>query len=232
MLDLSSLLKANAIFVHVPKAAGRSVRKGLFGGRSASHMTMFHYSLAFSREEFRRMFKFAFVRNPWDRCFSAYTFLMAGGASAWDRDYARRLARYENFEEFVLQGLARENTRPIIHFLPACHFIETRPGLIPLDFLGYYERFDKGWDGQRRFRKRQQGDCWPVTGSLVSTDRMVEPDGAPPDADGAGLRGVFQAARKPTSNPTVGDCGETAYMTCWEVTRRRDFSGSCEPAVP
>lgn len=146
MLDLSSLLKANAIFVHVPKAAGRSVRKGLFGGRSASHMTMFHYSLAFSREEFRRMFKFAFVRNPWDRCFSAYTFLMAGGASAWDRDYARRLARYENFEEFVLQGLARENTRPIIHFLPACHFIETRPGLIPLDFLGYYERFDRDFE--------------------------------------------------------------------------------------
>lgn len=154
IFDLSSLLKNNAIFVHVPKAAGRSVRKGLFDGRTASHTSMYYYRLAFSRAEFRGMFKFGFVRNPWDRCFSAYNFIMAGGATKWDLIYRKRLARYADFEEFVLTGLNDEDVRNIVLFLPACHFLEVRPGMMPLDFLGYYEQFEEdfGYLAQRMNR--------------------------------------------------------------------------------
>ena len=144
IFDLSSFLKRNAIFVHVPKAAGRSVRKGLFDGRTASHTTMYHYQLAFSRLEFRRMFKFAFVRNPWDRCYSAYRFLMQGGVNEWNRrDAERHLSPYGSFENFILKGLGKPAVMGIVHFLPACHFIEVRPGTMSLDFLGYYESFEE-----------------------------------------------------------------------------------------
>ena len=143
IFDLSSLLRHNAIFVHVPKAAGRSVRKGLFGGRTASHTTLHNYRLAFSRVEYCRMFKFGFVRNPWDRCYSAYNFIMAGGATKGDLAYRERLSRYASFEDFIIHGLTDRDVRNIVLFLPACHFLEVRPGFMPLEFLGYYESFEE-----------------------------------------------------------------------------------------
>jgi hypothetical protein len=171
IFDLSSLLKHNAIFVHVPKAAGRSVRKGLFGGRTASHTTLHNYRLAFSRAEYSRMFKFGFVRNPWDRCFSAYNFIMAGGATKWDLVYRERLARYADFEEFVLTGLNEESIRNIVLFLPACHFLEVRPGLMPLDFLGYYEQFQEDFSYIAKRMKQPVGSVpWENKSSYQNLD--------------------------------------------------------------
>lgn len=141
--DLSAFLTHQAIFVHVPKAAGNSVSKALFDERTGGHTTLYVYRLAFSRTEFRRMFKFTFVRNPWDRCHSAYHFLMAGGLNEWDRANAEQyLARYKTFEHFVLRGLGTPSIMKLIHFLPITNFIEVRPGIMPLDFIGYFEQFD------------------------------------------------------------------------------------------
>ena len=142
--DLSSFERRKSIFFHVPKAAGRSVRKCLFDGRTASHTTVHWYKLAFSAREYRQYFKFAFVRNPWDRVYSAYTYLEAGGAHAGDAlVFQRHLSLFRGFEDFVLNGLARTVVdSAIVHLLPAVHFLELRPGRgLDLDFVGYFETF-------------------------------------------------------------------------------------------
>ena len=70
------------IFVHVPKCAGVSISRSLFGSLVGTHIAMKSFQLIYTEEEFARYFKFAFVRNPWDRLVSAYRFLKRGGMTA------------------------------------------------------------------------------------------------------------------------------------------------------
>ena len=61
------------IFIHIPKAAGTSVARALFGAASR-HVPYGEYERA-TPDKFRRYFKFSFVRNPWDRKVSLYHYV-------------------------------------------------------------------------------------------------------------------------------------------------------------
>ncbi len=91
--------------MHIPKTAGISVAESLFG-YLPYHYTLSDYKLIYGRRTFRQYFKFAFVRNPFDRLFSAYRFLMKGGWNEGDRRWAEEnIARYDSFAEFVERWL-------------------------------------------------------------------------------------------------------------------------------
>lgn len=62
-----------AIFIHVPKAAGTSIARALFDEKS-KHLALNRY-WAFNAAATKAYFKFAFVRNPWDRFQSAFHYL-------------------------------------------------------------------------------------------------------------------------------------------------------------
>jgi len=144
--DLSEFVRRRALFVHVPKAAGSSVRESLFGGRTPSHMTMHYFMIAFSRAEFDSMFKFAFVRNPWDRVYSAWRFMQAGGGNREDAMQAQRcLSQFRDFEDFILRGIGTPPVAEVIHFSPQTDFVELCPGRMPLDFIGYFEQFEQDY---------------------------------------------------------------------------------------
>ena len=70
------------IFIHIPKAAGTSVLAAL-GKKSEKgrdHVSWQTYKKADSKK-FNNYFKFSFVRNPYDRAFSAYHYILKGGES-------------------------------------------------------------------------------------------------------------------------------------------------------
>ena len=75
------------IFVHVPKCGGVSVSRAVFGS-VVQHGTIRTYQSVFSQAEFQSYFKFTFVRNPWDRLFSAWNFIKKGGKSRYDALWA------------------------------------------------------------------------------------------------------------------------------------------------
>jgi len=136
------------IFVHIPKAAGISVSQGLFGNLGGGHVSIAVYRIVFPKEEFDSYFKFAFVRNPWDRLLSAYTFLKQGGVDELDRRWwaDHGLARYRNFEEFVTGWVNRDNVETGLHFLPQYRYIcapFTRT--ICVDFVGRYEHIERDY---------------------------------------------------------------------------------------
>jgi hypothetical protein len=94
------------IFIHIPKAAGTSVALTLFGEPSR-HVPWFEYYQANPRK-FRKYFKFAFVRNPWDRLVSSYFFLRKGGLCDADATWAaENLNAYSDFGQFVRGWVTR-----------------------------------------------------------------------------------------------------------------------------
>src|SRR6185312_6788568 len=70
--------ETRSIFVHIPKTGGVSLTNSLYGNRAGRHATLGTYQVVFPARAFYSYFKFAFVRNPWDRLYSAYRYLQAG----------------------------------------------------------------------------------------------------------------------------------------------------------
>jgi hypothetical protein len=126
-----------AIFIHIPKTGGSSVGHALFG--TSRHVPYFECERVNPRK-FKRFFKFAFVRNPWDRLASTYFFLKNGGMNELDRKFAaEHLARYDNFGNFIEGWLNTKNVWSWIHFKPQHYFICDADLRIRVDFVGKTE---------------------------------------------------------------------------------------------
>jgi len=140
--------KTKSIFIHIPKAAGISVCRGLYGNLVGGHTSASTYRFIYSKNEFESYFKFTFVRNPWDRLFSAYSFLKKGGFNERDKLWAEKhLAKFNNFEEFVLNWVTKKNVKTYIHFIPQTKLISLPfYGTKYLDFLGYFENIDDDYN--------------------------------------------------------------------------------------
>lgn len=131
------------IFVHIPKCAGISISNSLFQ-TNTPHLTLQCYESIFGRGEFSAYFKFAVVRNPWDRVVSAYHYLMAGGRTPKDREWTKKhLSRYPDFETFIQKGLASFQVQRCIHFRPQSEFICIATRRIPLQFLALFENLEE-----------------------------------------------------------------------------------------
>lgn len=145
------------IFLHVDKAAGSSIqaalvryaerprnsrmRRKLVWLGSLNRVTRFYRVLEFPEhvtaatvrrclppELYAMAFKFAFVRNPYDRMVSRYAYLVNYTPH---RDH-RRVTRM-SFEEFI-QWEAQRNT------ISQHRFVADARGRLIVDFVGHYER--------------------------------------------------------------------------------------------
>lgn len=134
------------IFVHITKSAGTSVAKSLLG-YLPSHYTATQYRVIFGRRQFEKYFKFAYVRNPWDRLYSAYCYLIGGGWNQQDKTWAKKhLSSVVDFNDFVLNWLSPERVYSHIHFWPQHRFVCDSKGYILLDYLAYFETIHQDFD--------------------------------------------------------------------------------------
>ena len=137
--SLRAFDRHECLFIHITKCAGTSVAKSLFG-ELPKHYTAIQYRVIFGRRTFNRYFKFAFVRNPWDRLYSAYSYLKGGGWSQWDHEwFQKNIGHALDFNSFVLEWLQPKRVRSHIHFRPQTDFICDSRGRPLLDHLGYFE---------------------------------------------------------------------------------------------
>ncbi|MBL3568923.1 sulfotransferase family 2 domain-containing protein [Rhodovulum visakhapatnamense] len=151
---IPEILETRLIFVHVPKAAGTSVKTEFYGGPGAGHRRIIEFA-AHDPGRMRDFFKFSFVRNPWDRLLSAHAYLTDGSkATGRDRRFAREvMALHPGFEAFVLAledpGF-RRRVMAYDHFRTQAYWL-CMPGARDhaMDFLGRFERFDEDMEALR-----------------------------------------------------------------------------------
>jgi len=137
--SIQPFFEKKAIFVHITKAAGTSTALSLLGALP-SHYTAWQYRVIFGRKAFNRYFKFTFVRNPWDRLYSAYSFLRNGGWDEQDHRWAEQnLPDSDDFNDFVLNWMTPEKLYSHIHFWPQSRFVLDRNGKLLVDYIGYFE---------------------------------------------------------------------------------------------
>lgn len=139
--SLASMEQLGCLFVHVPRTGGVSVARSLFGGLGGGHRTVRQLRRIYGPWRFPRLFRFAFVRDPYDRLVSAYHFLRGGGFDAEDARWAQEvLAGYPSFAEFVLGWLTPETARSKLHFVPQSRFLcAEEGGPLEVDFVGRFE---------------------------------------------------------------------------------------------
>ncbi len=156
----------NFLYVHIAKTGGTSVRaalkslqwrdpyymaqwacsrlSGLSGHRIAAklprHAKIICAQEMLPKEFFDTLYKFAFVRNPWDLQVSSYHHLK--------RERPHLLAGHESFEEFTRWKLNPE--RPYQYHLdtamtPLTDYLSDMRGNLLTNFIGRYERLQDDW---------------------------------------------------------------------------------------
>ena len=134
------------IFIHITKTGGTSIAKSLFG-YLPYHYSAIDYRVIYGSKLFYSFFKFAFVRNPWDRLYSAYRYLMNGGWNEQDKDWTQNnISQYNNFNSFVRDWLCKENIHRHVHFWPQYRFICDKNDQILVNYLGYFETLKNDYD--------------------------------------------------------------------------------------
>ncbi len=158
-------LKYKFLFVHIPKTGGTSIRAALnrlrfrdpwfglqficskisklsghrLGCKFPRHAKAIAAKEMLPREFFDSLFKFAFVRNPWDLQVSSYHHVK--------RHYPHLLKGREDFESFLRWKLDRQ--RPYIYHLDTptqSEYIKDIDGSLLVDFVGRYENLQEDFD--------------------------------------------------------------------------------------
>lgn len=121
-----------AIFVHIPKTAGTSVLSAI-GALPVfdTHAPALAYARAYP-EFYAKAYKFAFVRNPWDRFASSFHFMKHGTHWKMQQDWARRHIGDMDFRAFTLRlrnPLFRATVLSERFFWPQMIWLQTTPAV-------------------------------------------------------------------------------------------------------
>jgi len=133
------------IFVHIQKTGGSSVRQALHMAQHDADKHRFASELRAGYGEacWRSYFKFAFVRNPWDRLVSWWRMIERNAATGRPMNGFQRfvLSRADSFEEFLTHCDAEypdhDGSKWI--FRNQVDYISDADGII-VDFVGRFER--------------------------------------------------------------------------------------------
>lgn len=135
------------IFIHIPKTAGNAIIKSLYGAPATGHDFAMRY-LKYDAGKFNSYYKFAVVRNPWDRLVSSFFYLKQGGVGFFDKDFSDKYLSKTNSFDCFLDRLAddleyREKILSWVHFVPQMKFICDPSDNILVDEVFKIENIDE-----------------------------------------------------------------------------------------
>ncbi len=161
--------KYNFVFVGIPKTATTSMRARLFhlgaANENAQKSPLVEYPHAqhYNIREYRHIlgdeldsrFKFAFVRNPWDKVVSSFTRECSNWRNSWmPRDWILDPKMFQEWAKTALVSSRRSpnRCRPLnrdhirLTVEPQLNWITDERGDIAVDFIGRFENLVSDFD--------------------------------------------------------------------------------------
>ena len=148
------------IFIHINKAGGTSISSALYGGeqdenglvRTHGHAKWWFYKAYFGAEKYNKFFKFAIVRNPYDRFVSIFHYLKKGGNNPSDKNfYEQYFDQDTTFEEFVNGTIKDNKLQNISHIKPQYPFIYNIKKELKINYIGRLEEINKSIEYVQNF---------------------------------------------------------------------------------
>ncbi|HEY4274543.1 MAG TPA: sulfotransferase family 2 domain-containing protein [Rhizomicrobium sp.] len=92
----------NLIFVHVPRVAGTSIARALYGARCTRHHSIRYYKTV-APDFWAKADSFAVLRDPFDRVASAYAFVRTGGTPICrlSEVFVRQTAHLRSMDDYL-----------------------------------------------------------------------------------------------------------------------------------
>jgi hypothetical protein len=145
---IKTMVDKKALFVHIPKTAGISVKKGLFNSGGSYHYSFQNYESIYKPSFIKKAFKFTFVRHPLSRVYSSYNYLKKGGSNLVDSMfYETHMSNFKNFEDFINNGLIKhEVIQKFIHFRTQKSFLVNCRNEISMDYIGKLETLENDYN--------------------------------------------------------------------------------------
>lgn len=117
--------KNDIIFVHIPKVAGTSITKELYGRRNG-HLTAMEIKQELGETMYNIKFSFSITRNPYDRLVSSYFYAKQGGSKEGgvSNPEIYKDESFREFNTFVKEWLIYQNFEKIdVIFKPQYKFL-------------------------------------------------------------------------------------------------------------
>lgn len=139
------------LFIHIQKTGGATLTQALASAfPSGRHLLGTHDGIAAARAalqgELDKYFRFAFVRNPWDRLVSWYTMIVSrytDQTAPWRLwQYVRETAStFDEFVEKCTDTIDDVDGRKSFMFNQLDYLTDTN-GRVNIDFIGRFENFE------------------------------------------------------------------------------------------
>ena len=179
-------LQKRFLFVHIPKTAGNSIQSVLrdysedelvalrseqdgverFGLRNSKykikkHSTLVEYREVLGNEQFRSLYKFACVRNPWDRMVSYY-FTPTQSPETWNRKKFRGIiSKAVSIADYLRLGPGEEDPFANVDYVmrfenladdfpTVCAALDISPTTLPQYNRSNREHYSKYYDDELR----------------------------------------------------------------------------------
>jgi len=127
-----------AIFFYVPKVASTSLIKAFTTIEYGEEMTLEDVPKLKRHDisKYNNYYKFAIVRNPYDRLVSCYyDKILAGGI-----DFGENINSFNKFAEKIC---SIPDKRSNMHFKSQCQFLCNRKGNLLMDYVGKFENIEQ-----------------------------------------------------------------------------------------
>lgn len=128
-----------ALFIHIPRTGGTSIWAAMGETPYWRQHEAWHTYAAANPRRFQDYWKFAIVRHPVDRAYSAFKYLEAGGNQKSDLAIVEQIQSFGGFNGFVRKGLLGGGFGNSLLFLPQTFFICDQTNAFRCDFVGRFE---------------------------------------------------------------------------------------------
>lgn len=131
------------VFIHINKTAGSSIERAL--GLRFEHKTAQEKRRELGEWRWQRAYKFAFVRNPFDKVVSHYTYRVKTNQTGMGDGHIA-------FKDWVRRAYGEQDPRYCDQprmFQPQVDWIVDEQGKVIVDFVGHFERLNEDFEKVR-----------------------------------------------------------------------------------